>query len=64
MQKVEGCVGNYLVASKFRNVSDQFEWAFASLYGTNSDVDRWLLWEEMVGLISWWDLPWIGAILT
>jgi hypothetical protein len=36
--------------------------AFASVYSPNSDVDRWLLWEELVGLISWWDVLWcIGS---
>lgn len=55
MEKVEDCVGNYSMACKFRNVSDQFEWAFASVYGPNSDVSRMLLWEELVGcsLVHW-----------
>jgi hypothetical protein len=46
------------VACKFRSVIDQFEWAFASVYGPNSDVDRWLLWEELAGLVLSWDIPW------
>lgn len=34
---------------------------FTSVYGTNSDVDRRLLWDKLAGLISWY-LPWyIGS---
>lgn len=39
MEKIEECVDNFLVACKFISVNDQFEWAFASVYGPNSDVD-------------------------
>lgn len=36
-------VGNFSVACKFRNVNDQFEWAFISFGGPSLDVDRGLL---------------------
>ena len=28
------------------------------MYGPNGDYDRQLLWDELAGLLSWWDLPW------
>jgi hypothetical protein len=28
------------------------------IYGPNVDNDRKMLWDALVGLISWWDLPW------
>ena len=46
------------LSCKFRNISDQFEWIFTGVYGPNADRDRRALWEEMTGLISWWDAPW------
>ena len=52
--KVEECVA----ACSFKNVMDDFEWAFARVYGPNEDFDRGRLWDELVGLMSWWDLPW------
>jgi hypothetical protein len=42
----------------FRSVIDNFEWAFAEMYDPNNDVDRKCLWDELVGLMSWWELPW------
>uniref|UniRef100_A0A2N9GA24 Reverse transcriptase domain-containing protein n=1 Tax=Fagus sylvatica TaxID=28930 RepID=A0A2N9GA24_FAGSY len=34
----------------------------AGVYGPNSDSERGFLWEELAGLISWWDAPWcIGS---
>lgn len=42
VEKIEECVGELLVVS-FRNVEDQFAWAFAGVYGSNADsVGRFL----------------------
>jgi hypothetical protein len=40
------------VAITFRNVQDLSTWAFATVYGPNSDRDKRLLWDELVGLLS------------
>ncbi|KAG6717072.1 hypothetical protein I3842_04G079200 [Carya illinoinensis] len=58
VEKMEVAVGLFTVACSFRSVSDGFKWAFAGVYGPNIDRDRRLLWDELVGLHSWWDLPW------
>jgi exonuclease III len=50
-------VGECVAACSFKNVVDDFEWAFAGVYGPNGDFDR-CLWDELAGLMSWWDLPW------
>jgi hypothetical protein len=42
----------------FKNVVDGFEWAFAGVYGPNGNSDRCWLWDELVGLMRWWILPW------
>lgn len=63
MEKIEECVGEFSVAVSLKNAVDQFSWAFAGVYGPNPDCDRRILWDELAGLISWWDLPWcIGGI--
>uniref|UniRef100_A0A2N9HE33 Uncharacterized protein n=1 Tax=Fagus sylvatica TaxID=28930 RepID=A0A2N9HE33_FAGSY len=57
VEKVDEAAGYYSLSCKFRNVLDQFEWSFSGVYGPNLDSDRGLLWEELAGLVSWWDAP-------
>jgi exonuclease III len=58
VEKLEDCVGRFTIECSFRCISDNFEWAFASVYGPNNDHDRKLLWDELVGIMSWWEKPW------
>ena len=58
MNKVEEAVGQFSISCRFTSVSDQYVWAFSGVYGPNSVRDRRLLWEELVGLNSWWNVPW------
>ena len=58
VEKVEEAVRYFSVSCKFKNVGDQFEWAFTGVYGPNLNKRRRKMWEELTGLISWWDLPW------
>jgi exonuclease III len=50
--------GECVVACSFKNVMDDFKWAFAGVYGPNGDFDRRRLWDELAGFMSGWDLPW------
>ena len=53
------CVkGVFSISSRFKNVQDHFEWAFSGVYGPNLDVDRFILWDELAGVRSWWGVPW------
>jgi hypothetical protein len=56
MEKIEDCVGSFIVACSFRNVEENFVWAFAGVYAPNDGVRRY--WDELVGLMSWWELSW------
>jgi hypothetical protein len=58
VNRMEVDVGDYVVACSFKNVDDGYEWAFAGVYGPNGDSDRCFLWDELAGLMSWWNLPW------
>jgi len=58
VEKVEEYVGRYTLALSFRNAEDNFSWAFGGVYGPNDDGERRVLWDEMAGLMSWWDRPW------
>ena len=59
-QRVHGG-SSLLPACSFRNAKDHFNWVFAGVYGTNSDCDRWFLWEESVGLPQ---IGWISISVT
>ncbi|KAG6629833.1 hypothetical protein CIPAW_14G112600 [Carya illinoinensis] len=58
VEMTEEFVGQYVVACSFTFVVDNFKWAFASVYGPNLDTNRRLLWEELAGIQTWWELPW------
>lgn len=58
IESIEECVGEFLVATLFKNVDDGWEWAFAGSYGPNVDRDRRRLWEELAGVYSLWDVLW------
>ena len=58
VEKVEEVVVHYLVSCMFKNVGDQFEWAFTGVYGPNLSKKRQKMWAELAGLINWWDVPW------
>ena len=40
VEKLEEAVGRFSVSCKFKNVVDQFVWAFTGVYGPNCDRDR------------------------
>jgi hypothetical protein len=56
--RLEMEMGDCVAACTFKNVMDGFEWAFAGVYGPNGDFDRHLLWDELAGLLSWWNMLW------
>lgn len=58
IEAVEECVGDYSVASFFRNVIDGWEWDLVGIYGPNGISDRRRLWEELAGIYSLWEVSW------
>ena len=58
VEKIKEAVGQFSISCRFKNVSDQFEWAFTGIYGLNLNRKHQFMWEELAGLISWWNLPW------
>jgi hypothetical protein len=60
LEKVGEWMGRYTLAISLRNAEDNFLWAFGGVYGPNDDGERRILWNEMAGLMSWWDRLWCG----
>ncbi|KAG2684095.1 hypothetical protein I3760_10G062500 [Carya illinoinensis] len=58
VENIEEFVGEYLVGCLFKNFEDGFVWAFAGVYGPNLDCKRRMLWDELAGIASWWEVPW------
>jgi hypothetical protein len=58
VSKIDVCIGSFVVACSFRNVEDGVVWAFAGVYGPTRNNFRRLLWEELAGVMSLWDMPW------
>jgi exonuclease III len=59
VEKVEDAVGFFSVSCKFKNVEDQKIWMFTGVYGPNDARDRRLMWDELAGMRSWWEVPWV-----
>jgi hypothetical protein len=57
VSKLDVCMGSSMVACSFRNVEDGVVWAFVGVYGPTRNNLRRLLWEELVGVMSLWDMP-------
>ena len=51
VEKIEE--GHFSISYRFKNVSDQFEWAFTGIYGPNLNKKRQFMWEELASLNSW-----------
>lgn len=50
-------VGLFSISMSFRNIGDGFQWRFIGVYGPNSDDSRRGLWDELAGMMAWWNLP-------
>uniref|UniRef100_A0A2N9FU80 Reverse transcriptase domain-containing protein n=1 Tax=Fagus sylvatica TaxID=28930 RepID=A0A2N9FU80_FAGSY len=58
VEKIEGAVGYFSVSCKFKNVETHQVCMFTGVYGPNINSDRRLMWDELAGIRSWWDVPW------
>jgi hypothetical protein len=52
VEKIEECVGRYVVACAFQSVTTNFDWEFAGVYKPNDDGERRGLWDELTGLMN------------
>jgi hypothetical protein len=58
VEKIEECVGRFVVACVFRSITENCAWAFAGVYGPNNDGARSILRNELGGLMNVWERPW------
>ena len=55
---VEAEIGQFSVTCLFKNVEDDFLWAFKGVYGPMKRCKRELFWEELGSLKGLWEGPW------
>ncbi len=58
LEKIDEVHGYFSLSCKFRTVASQFEWVYTWVYGPNIDRERGFFWDELSGIISWWEAPW------
>lgn len=51
MENLEDLVGQFSVSCKFRNVEDNFEWAFTSVYSPIADREKRLMFRGIYGSV-------------
>ncbi|XP_022850571.1 uncharacterized protein LOC111372446 [Olea europaea var. sylvestris] len=49
--------GLFSLSLSFTNIGDRFRWMFIGVYGPNVDESRGGLWDELAGMMAWWNLP-------
>jgi hypothetical protein len=65
VEKIEECVGSLLLLALLEMSKMVSLGLLQVSIWANSDCDRRYLWEELAGLLSWWNLPWcIGETST
>lgn len=58
VERLDVEIGSFTVSCKFQNVEDGFCWVFTGVYGPNRDEERSGMWDELVGLGSFWGEHW------
>ena len=58
LELVEAEIGHFFVTCMFKNVEDDFLWAFTGVYSPVKRCKRELFWEELGSLKGLWEGPW------
>ncbi|XP_075662980.1 uncharacterized protein LOC142632471 [Castanea sativa] len=58
LEKLEVMVGYFFVSVRWQDVRDGFVWACSGVYGPNHNKLRGQMWDELIGIQQYWDVPW------
>ena len=58
LEKLEVMVGSFSVSVWWQDVRDGFIWACFGVYGPNHNNLRGQMWDELIGIQQYWDVPW------
>ena len=51
-------MGSFSMSVRWRGVGDGFTWACSGVYGPIDNNERGLMWDELVGVQHYWNVPW------
>ena len=58
LERLEFMVGSFFVSVRWQRVGDGFSWACSGVYGPIDNNARGLMWDELVGIQQYWNVPW------
>ena len=58
LEKLEVLVGLFSMSIQWKGVVDGFIWACSRVYGSNDNNLRGDLWDELVDIQQYWNVPW------
>ena len=57
LEKLEVLVGSFSMLVQWKGVEDGFIWACSGVYGPNDNNMRSDMWDELVGIQQYWNVP-------
>lgn len=58
LERLEFLVGSFSVSVRWQGLGDSFIWACSGVYGLVDNNARGLMWDELVGVHHFWNVPW------
>ena len=58
LERTKVLVGSFSVSVQWQGVGDGFSWACSGVYGPIDNSARGLMWDELVGVQEYWNVPW------
>ena len=58
LERLEFMVDSFFVFVRWQRVGDGFSWACSGVYGPIDNNARGLMWDELVGIQQYWNVPW------
>ena len=58
LEKLEVLVGLFSMSVQWKRVEGGFIWACSGVYGPNDNNMRGFMWDELVGIQQYWNVPW------
>ena len=63
LEKLEEIVGSFTVSIWWQGVVDGFIWVCLGVYCPNDNSARGQMWDELVGIMHYWNVPWCQQTL-
>ena len=58
LERLEVTVGQFSVLVQWQGLGNGFIWACSGVYGPNDNNLRGQIWDELIGIQQFWEVPW------